>query len=149
MPSLVPAEFRTNSSHQTDDCEENGRWVHPISGSSRRYVLGDRFHSSTNPHKSPLCDYHNINLCLQANTIKTSYQESENHRKNMKRLRSACVQGFGTHFLYNYLMDFYQNEVIIEKQLETLQRGLQSGMKIVRDRFLRFVYVPANPIPIV
>ena len=75
-----------------------------------------------------------------------SYHESENHRKNMKRLRSACVQGFGTHFLYNYLINFYQNEVIIEKQLETLQRGLQSGMKIVRDRFMRFVYVPANPI---
>ena len=106
MPSLVPAEFRTNSSHQTDNCEENGRWVHPIIGSSRRYVLGDPFHASTNPHKSPLCDYHNINLCLQSNTIKTSFQESENHRKNMKRLRSACVQGFGIHFLYNYLMDF-------------------------------------------
>ena len=100
-----------------------------MGGSSRRYVLGDRFHTSTNPHKSPLCDYHNLNLCLQANTIKTSYQKSENHRKNMKRLRSACVQGFGTHFPYNYHMDFYQNEVIIEKQLETLQRGLQSDMK--------------------
>ena len=64
----------------------------------------------------------------------------------MKRLRSACVQGFGTHFLYNYLMDLNQNEVIIEKQLETLQSGLQSGMKIVRDEFMRFVYVPVNPI---
>lgn len=124
------------------ESRDNDRWYHPVSGSARRYVLGDRFHSASNPHKSPLCNYHDINLCAQANTIKTSYQESENHRKNNKRLRSSCVQGFGTHFLYNLLMDFYQNEMIISKQLETLRKGLPSGFQIVRDKYMRFVYVP-------
>lgn len=52
------------------------------------------------------------------------------------------MQGFGTHSLYNLLMDFYQNEVIVTKQLETLRKGLPSGFQIVRDNFMRFVYVP-------
>ena len=124
------------------ESRDNDRWYHPVSGSTRRYVLGDRFHSASNPHKSPLCNYHDINVCAQTNTIKTSYQESENHRKNNKRLRSSCVQSFGTHFLYNLLMDFYQNEMIISKQLETLRKGLPSGFQIVRDKYMSFVYVP-------
>ena len=66
-----------------------------------RYVLGDRFHVANNPHKSPLCWYHDINLLQQSNTIKTSYQESENNRENVWRLRSSCMQNFSSHF-YNY-----------------------------------------------
>ena len=117
--------------------------VHSVSGESRRYVLGDRFHSASNPHKSPLCAYHDINLCLQANTITTSTQESENNRKNIRRLRSACVQNFGVHFLYNYLMDFYHNEQIVRSQLLTLKRTSQGMGEIVRDKFMRFKFVPS------
>jgi len=139
VPDIVPAEFRPVSV----DVEVEGtadKWVHPITGSSRRYILGDRFHSTTNPHKSALCNFHDINLCLQANALKTSYQEAENNRKNKKRLQSACVQGFGTHFLYNFLMDFYQNEIIIHKQLLNLKKGLPEGFQVKRDRYRRFVY---------
>ena len=103
---------------------------------SERYVLGDRFHSSTNPHKSPLCEFHNIDKCLQANSLKTSIQESQNHRKNKKRLRSAPMQNFETHAMFNFLMDFYQNREIVEKQRKNLEK---TGHKIVRDRFHRFV----------
>lgn len=140
MPSFVPSEYKSHS-HPVQT-KENDRWFHPLTGSSRRYVLGDRFHSASNPHKSALCCYHDINLCQQANTVKTSYQESENNRKNRKRLRSTCVQGFGTHFLYNFLMDYYQNEMIVGKQLEILRGGLQNGFQIIRDNYMRFVYVP-------
>ena len=101
-------------------------------------MLGDRFHNATNPHKSPLCEFHDINLCLQSCVLKTSYQESENHRKNTCRLRSSCVQGFGTHYFYNYLMDFYQNEDIVKKQRTLLEKNLGKDQFIIRDQFSRF-----------
>lgn len=138
MPDVVPAEFREAAA---DYREETDGWTHPITGSTRRYVLGDRFHAATNPHKSPLCRFHDLNLCLQANALKTSYQEAENNRKNMKRLQSSCVQGFGTHFFYNFLMDFYQNEKIVTKQLETLRDRFPNMFNVVRDKYMRFVYV--------
>lgn len=67
-----------------------------------------------------------------------SYRESENNRKNIRRLRSACVQGFGVHFLGNYLMDYYQNEQIVRKQIATLKKNAQGNCDIVRDAFMRF-----------
>ena len=137
MPDIVPAEFKPVS---VEGGGNEDPWAHPMTGSSRRYVLGDRFHSTTNPHKSSLCKFHDINLCLQANSLKTSYQEAENNRKNKKRLQSACVQGFGTHFFYNFLMDFYQNEIIVQKQLQNLQKRLPEGFRIKRDKYMRFVY---------
>lgn len=106
--------------------------AHPLPGSPRRYVLGDRFHNSTNPHKSPLCKFHDINLCLQSCVLKTNYQESENHRKNTRRLRSSCVQGFGTHYFYNYLMDHYQNADIVRKQRILIEKNLEKGQSILR-----------------
>lgn len=143
VPEIVPAEFKPVSVDA--EVEENAnKWIHPITGSSRRYILGDRFHSTTNPHKSPLCSFHDINLCLQANALKTSYQEAENNRKNKKRLQSACVQGFGTHFLFNFLMDYYQNEIIIQKQLMNLKKRLPEGFQVKRDKYMRFIYEPAE-----
>lgn len=143
MPEIVPAEFKPVSVDA--EVEENAnKCIHPITGSSRWYILGDRFHSTTNPHKSPLCSFHDINLCLQANALKTSYQEAENNRKNKKRLQSACVQGFGTHFLFNFLMDYYQNEIIIQKQLLNLKKRLPEGFQVKRDKYMRFIYEPAE-----
>ena len=91
------------------------QFVHPVSGNTRHFILGDRFHDSTNPHKSPLCRFHNINLCQQANMFKTSFQEMKNNQKNKKHLHSSCMQGFGVHYLYNYLMDFYDNKDFVAK----------------------------------
>ena len=110
-------------------------------GSSRRYVVGDRFHTTTNPHKSHLCQFHDINLCLQRDTIKTSYQECQNNSKNIKCLRCSTMQSFPVHFIYNYLMDFYHNEEIVEKQRKQLASTLKEGQSLKRDRFLRFVVV--------
>lgn len=85
MPEIVVAEYRDSprTLPHLDDKEEVS---HPLTRSERRYVLGDRFHESSNPHKSPLCQFHDINLRLQSNVLKTSYQESENHQKNVLRL---------------------------------------------------------------
>ncbi|CAB3993984.1 Hypothetical predicted protein [Paramuricea clavata] len=114
------AEYRLKN---VETIQSSDTLIHPFTGSSRRYVLGDRFHTASNPHKSPLYEYHNINLLEQSNSIKTSYQESENNRKNVRHLQSSCMQNFSTH-----LMDFYQNTEIVReqyiayKELKTVQK---------------------------
>ena len=70
MPAIVPVEFREDDLVVATPKEVEKR--HPISG-KRRYIVGDRFHPKAEPHRSPLCAYHDINLCEQGNTIKTSY----------------------------------------------------------------------------
>ena len=134
---LTTAEYRRSDNDliQVENCSMN----HPLTGTSRRYVLGDRFHTASNPHKSPLCEYHNINLLSQSNTIKTSYQESENNRKNERRLRSSTVQNFSTHYFYNFLMDFYQNEEIVKKQHDVASQQLKRGQTLCRNAFMQFM----------
>ena len=93
MPEIVPAEFKPVS--VDDEVKDSAnKWTHLITGSSRRYILGDRFHSTTNPHKSPLCSFHDINLCLQANALKTSYQEAESNRKKQEETPKCLCPGF-------------------------------------------------------
>jgi len=41
-------------------------------------------------------------------------------QKNPQWLRSTCAQNFGLHFLFNFLMDFYQNEAIVKAQKNSL-----------------------------
>ena len=43
--------------------------------------------------------------------------------------------------LDNYLMDFYQNEQIVTKQLDTLMKKVQGQGTIVRDEFMRYKFV--------
>ena len=112
-------------------------YIHPVSGTKDRYIFRDRFHSSSNPHKSPSCADHDINLCNQANCIATSIQESQNNRKNVRRMRTTCHQNFETHILFNYLMDFYQNEQIVKGQVRSFSKHLKGNL--VRDHMLRFV----------
>lgn len=140
VPDLVPQEYRPGSSELPEPSELE-EFQHPVTMKQRRYVLGDRFHSMSNPHKSPLCVYHDIDKCRQGISIKTSYQEVENSRKNQRRLRSACAQTFGTHFFFNYLMDFYQNESIVRSQKSKLECELKNGETVERDEYKRFVIV--------
>ncbi len=134
MPEILPTEYLTSLGDFKHCTEE---LIHPISMKQRRYVLGDRFHTSSKPHKSPLCLYHDVDNCSQANSVKTSYQEAENSRKNRQRLRSACNQNFHTHFFYNYLMDYYQNEKIVLKQRNEIEKNTKK--RPTRDAYMRFV----------
>ena len=100
FPMIVPKEYRSscNNNFSMTHCNTEDT-IHPLTMESRRFVCGDRFHTGTNPHKSPLCSYHDINLCSQSITIKTSYQESMNNKKNGKRLRSSRMQSMHTYIL--------------------------------------------------
>ena len=106
VPEIVPQEY-WGTSTQLPKPEDLEPFQHPVTLSTQWCILADRFHSSQNPHKSPLCRYHDIDKCLQSLTIKTSYQEIENSCKNQWKLPSPCAQSFGMHFLFNYLMNFY------------------------------------------
>ena len=139
---IVPVEYSDGSNMRK--VISNADMAHPIVDTSMHFVLGDRFHRATNPHKSHLCKYHNLELCLQANTLKTSIQESQNDRKNQRRLRSSTVQNFETHVTFNYLMDFYQNEEIMEQQRKIMKAGLTTGQQILREEFLRFTISSDN-----
>lgn len=83
FPCIVSSEYSDSSNMKKQT--EIGR-SHPLVDTSRYFVLGDRFHGAANPHQSHLCRYHDLDLCLQANTMKTRIQESQNHCKNQKRL---------------------------------------------------------------
>ncbi|KAK3735528.1 hypothetical protein QZH41_010031, partial [Actinostola sp. cb2023] len=69
VPEIIPLEYKSTdvALPKPEDLRE---WQHPITGNELRFVLGDRFHTATEPHKSPLCDYHDIKYCQQADTIK-------------------------------------------------------------------------------
>ena len=54
-------------------------------------------------------------------------------------LRSMCHQSFETHILFNYLMDFYQNEQIVKAQERNISKQLKQDQKLVQDHMLRFV----------
>lgn len=142
FPCIVPVEYSDGSNMRK--VISNADMAHPIVDTSMHFVLGDRFHRATNPHKSHLCKYHNLELCLQANTLKTSIQESQNNRKNQRRLRSSTVQNFETHVTFNYLMDFYQNEEIMEQQWKIMKARLTTGQQILRNEFLRFTISSDN-----
>jgi hypothetical protein len=47
VPHLVPLEFQSSRMEYKDE-QELQEWEHPVTGHRHRYVVGDRFHSSTN-----------------------------------------------------------------------------------------------------
>lgn len=75
IPEFVTAELSEDRLYEERTSASPPQKVlhNPFSQSTRRCVVGDRFHTSTNPNKSNLCAFHDINLCLHKNTLKTSY----------------------------------------------------------------------------
>ena len=96
---------------------------HPKTRDTKRYFLGDQFHNTNFPHKSELCRYHDINLCPQLKTVKTSNQENIQNIRNQLRLRTACTQIPATHMFYNaVVMDRAHNRKIVKQQSMDLRK---------------------------
>ena len=137
VPDIVPVEYQSENITRTQKGTEELR--HPVTGTARHYVLGDCFHSITKPRKSLLCRYHDIDLCIQATALKSSYHESEKIVKKKLRLRSSTMQSFHVHFMYSVFMDFYRNKAIVAQQRENLLKRLKiSDTELKRDQYLRF-----------
>ena len=99
-------------------CEED-----PKTRDTRKYFLGDRFHTTNFPHKSELCKFHDINLCPELKFAKTSHQENLNNVRNRQRLRTTCTQKLPTHLFYNgIVMDRINNRRIVKQQSDDLKK---------------------------
>ena len=48
------------------------------------------------------------------------------------------MQNLEVHVAYNFLMDYYQNEEIVDRQRQALEKTLKNGEKLIRDNNLRF-----------
>ena len=105
VPDIVPAEYRDVSKPlQTSD----NRNAHPLTGSERRYVLGDRFHNSSNPHKSHLCQFHDINLssvmCVE-NQLSRVRKSQKEYPQAAKLLCSRLWNSFLLQLPYGFLSE--------------------------------------------
>lgn len=139
VPEIVPEEYHLQTGMQSNHVDD---FTHPLTNSSRRYICGDTFQNKNNQHKSLLCQFHNIDLCLQAGSIKKSYQESMfNRRQKMKSQQNAPTNNgpnnIMMHIFHNYLMNYYKNEEIVLRQKRELESS--SGKNIKRDNFMRFI----------
>lgn len=138
VPMIATAEYRDVDKEMIDS---EVTMAHPLTGTTRRYVLGDRFHNASNPHKSPLCSYRDIKLLLQSNTIKTSsYQECENNRKNLRRLRSSCMQGFATHYFLQLSNGFLPERTNCSRAMESCCKRPQTWSGSVTRCLHAFCY---------
>ena len=43
------------------------------------------------------------------------------------------MQSFHVHFMYNFLMDYYHNEIIVEKQKSNLKKLLKENQVLTRE----------------
>ena len=51
------------------------------------------------------------------------------------------MQSFPVHFVYNFLMDFYHNEEIVDRQRKHLLSTLTESQELRRDGHHRFIVV--------
>ncbi len=51
------------------------------------------------------------------------------------------MQSFEVHMVYNFLMDYYQNEEIVCCEKQTLEKTLNNGDKLIRDNNLWFCII--------
>merc|ERR1712179_360483 len=123
LPKLQFETQQTGFSH-LPAMAELGKFEHPKTGDCDKYFVGDRFHNAQFPHKSPLCEFHDIDLVEELKAAKTSGQESLNNSRNQKRLRSTCTQRAETHIFYNaVIMDRAHNRQIVKTQLANVGKS--------------------------
>jgi hypothetical protein len=49
------------------------------------------------------------------------------------------MQSFPDHFIYNFLMDYYLNEQIVEWQISELQKTINGNQTVTRDAYHRLL----------
>ena len=142
-PAMHSKKLHYNSC-DTDHTYPKINMVHPLSLSVARYIVGDRFHDGvkTSGHKKKTCKFHRMNLCPELATYKSVTSEVINSKIKTTRLQSSCQQNLYHYFIYNRLMDYWHNQLIVEKQFQTMLSKAKQGETVSRDYMHRFVYVP-------
>ena len=116
---------------------------HPLTETTRRYVVGDRFHDgpSGTGHKRDTCKFHNMRLCPELLQYQSVTSEVINTKIKSTRLQSSSQQNIYHYFFYNRLMDYWHNMKIVNKQLGKMACKARPGEVVARDRLHRFIYV--------
>ena len=116
--------------------------IHALTGTSDRYVIGDRFHDGiASGHKKPTCKYHSIDICPQLNTVQSVTSEVLNSLIKSTRLQSSSQQNIVHYFIYNRLMDYWHNQDIVWQQKTKMLKHAKEGETVMRDKLHRFCYV--------
>lgn len=116
---------------------------HPLTETTRRYIVGDRFHDgpSATGHKRDTCKFHNMRLCPELLPYQSVTSEVINSKIKSTRLQSSSQQNIYHYFCYNRLMDYWHNVNIVNKQLGKMISRARCGEVVARDRLHRFIYV--------
>ena len=115
--------------------------IHPITGTTEKYIVGDRFHDSIKSgHKKPKCKYHNIDLCPELKPFQSVTSEVINGHIKSIQLKSSSQQNIRHFFIYNRLMDYWHNRTIIQKQFTQMTLQCKENEYVTRDHLHRFVY---------
>ena len=116
--------------------------IHPLSQTTDRYIVGDRFHDglTTSGHKQETCKYHNMKYCPELLNYQSVTSEVINSKTKSVRLQSSSQQNPAHYFFYNRLMDYWHNKEIVARQLRNLHSKIKDGEVIVRDCLYRMVY---------
>ena len=116
--------------------------LHPLTQTTDRYVVGDRFHDGarSSGHKKPTCKFYNMRLCPEVTQYQSVVSEVINSKIKTVRLQSSSQQNMHHYFFYNRLMDYWHNKSIVQKQLLQMKLKLQPGETVIRDRLYRFVF---------
>ncbi len=142
------APYRSYSPQTPRVAEEHSYAVplrHPITNTTDRFVLGDRFHDGpkATAHKRSTCQFHNLKWCPELVQYQSVTSEVINSKIKSIRLQSSSQQNIYHYFFYNRLMDHWHNRDIIQKQFNAMKACLRPGEVIVRDHYHRFVYACA------
>ncbi len=99
--------------------------AHPLTGGVDRYIVGDRFHDGgkTTGHKKETCRYHHMDLCPELRPIQSVTSEVLNSKIKSTRLQSSNQQNLVHYFIYNRLMDHWNNCSIAERQKSKMMKN--------------------------
>lgn len=90
-----PHDYNGSVYHDYLYCHRN--LVHPLSRTTNRYVVGDRFHDGhKSGHKKDTCKFHHIDNCEEMKTYKSVLSEAINAKIKITRLQSSSQQNYDT-----------------------------------------------------
>lgn len=142
-PQLLSKPYMYNPSVDHDHTHYSRiNLMHPLTLTTDRYIVGDRFHDSikTSGHKKDTCKFHHIDNCSELKEYKSVLSEVINAKIKSTRLQSSCQQNLIHYFAYNRLMDYWHNRKIVDKQFRNMFMKRKSGETVNRDHLHRFIY---------
>ena len=141
-PHQQSKPYSHNASLYHDHTYTKMNLIHPLTFTTDRYVVGDRFHDGvkTSGHKKDTCKYHHMDLCPELSQYKSVTSEVINSKIKSTRLQSSSQQNTIHYFIYNRLMDYWHNRNIVDKQYRTMLLKIHPGETVIRDHLHRFIY---------